>query len=906
MMKKYFTYFILFVFALFISSVRVDAKSYSDDNISLEFGKDNVLNLNYQGYKEYGVDDNEFYYNGNLYSVNSDIKDGDTLLVEGETLTYNATRKVFVGENLHEFYGFHIDLEIKSNKVYTFSQMLCYKYDDVSRCSEDKGDEADVTRGRYSHNFFYSFLPFYDEEIEFDHVYFNLKFVNKNNPSEVIEVDEFGFDINEGDIINYKDSFVLEMNDYGGNHTYNGKDYIFTACMSHYFDADRNQEVVSSISDCENNLGLTLRVMNYSNDLVNLRNYKISFDIYTKEDYSSGYSINNDDIYVVKTGYYNSFLGPQEYYYLEKFDAKLQLENALLLYIPLDNIIEFNKEDYLLSDESFKLDLKYVCLSGENSDCNDSRANQSEVVNSYIYHFDIDDPVMDNELIEGVKLPGFTTIAGQNQVSIKINVKDLNGIDIIEYFVSKNASETGLATKTYTQIENGNTIIVDEEGFSYIYIRVKENSKETFVYFNPQEILIDDVSPSMISNNFNSYKEDETYSNVNLTINYRDDNLEIAYTQIKSKAYYKIIKESEKESVTSTSIVSEGLLYSNGVKLDKTTISEDGKHLVCFVLEDYLTNKSDKFCSLTYDIDVTALKKEEVSASSSEDYVSSVKTIISIDGVSDGVSFKCGLSKVTINSQNELGGTCYNNKEATLKVSDEAIYHLWIYASDKVGNYNLIRLDNEFYIDSLAPRVTTSITGDNTVYSNNVKVDVSVYDLNQDDVTLEYQFYLSSPSSGFTSFDIDEGITYPYDYYGSYKLAIRACDVLNNCGVYTDSTSYLIDTAKILISLIGEDKISILQYQKYIELGASASKGNAGKYKVELDYKVSGRVDNTKPGVYVITYTAGEGMNEVSITREIEVKSSKYYIISLVSLFVIGEAIILARLFIKKRKNDNI
>ena len=98
----------------------------------------------------------------------------------------------------------------------------------------------------------------------------------------------------------------------------------------------------------------------------------------------------------------------------------------------------------------------------------------------------------------------------------------------------------------------------------------------------------------------------------------------------------------------------------------------------------------------------------------------------------------------------------------------------------------------------------------------------------------------------------------------------------------------------------------ILQFQKYTELGAKASKGNAGKSKVEVDYVISGSVDTKTPGVYKIVYTAGEGMNKVSIEREVTVIKSDIYIVLIIGAFVVGEVIILMRLFIKKRKNDNI
>ena len=132
------------------------------------------------------------------------------------------------------------------------------------------------------------------------------------------------------------------------------------------------------------------------------------------------------------------------------------------------------------------------------------------------------------------------------------------------------------------------------------------------------------------------------------------------------------------------------------------------------------------------------------------------------------------------------------------------------------------------------------------------------------------------------------------------------CYNMRNCNINTGSTTYLIDTAKIVLELIGEKKITLLQHQKYVEQGIIATKGNAGKNVTTLEYAVSGSVDSNTPGTYKIIYSAGEGINKVSIEREVVVVNSNIYIISLISAFVLGEVIILARLFIKRKKSDNI
>ena len=158
----------------------------------------------------------------------------------------------------------------------------------------------------------------------------------------------------------------------------------------------------------------------------------------------------------------------------------------------------------------------------------------------------------------------------------------------------------------------------------------------------------------------------------------------------------------------------------------------------------------------------------------------------------------------------------------------------------------------------------------------------------------------------FIKFNLDEGITYPFDYYGSYKLAIKVCDKIDNCNLIIANNDFLIDTSKIKLSLVGEEEIVILRWGKYKELGAIANKGNGGKTPTNVDYTIIGEVNTSKSGEYYLTYVSGEGMNKIEVTRKVIVKDTVPYLLVLISLIVVGESIILLRLFIKKRKNDSI
>ncbi len=891
--------FICFVFILLLTPFIVEAKSFDNEKINISFGEENSLNLKYNGYNKFSVEeDKTFYYNGSQYTLSEEDISVGYIIVEGDKLVYEDG-DLYSSRN-HEFYALPVRVIIKSGE-YEFAQELCYKYDGVERCSIDKGDTHVVEPGTYDSNYFYGFLPFYDENIRFDYLYFNFTFTNVSDISDVIKVEDFGFFLSEGDHINYEDYFSLSYYPlHEENSLNNGKEYIYPYCFNHYFDEGVNLEIVQGYAMCGNELYLTMYLEGSGSQIAPVREYNISLEIYVGDDYSIPYTFNNADIYVLRAYYYFDFI---MYNYLETFDGKIKTNEGEILYIPIDNVIEYNKNYKTLNYVSFKIGVKYVC----SSNCSEFRAVTSQTSKYKIYDFDIDDPELDFDVVEGVQLPNYYTVASKDEVVLKVGFKDNNGVNSVGYYISSNPSDSNYANFTYTSVNLGEEIRVSGEyGAYYIYYRLKDNATDGYLYI-VQKVIIDDVSPVMNRNNFNSYSSEASYNNIVLNIGFEDAMLQIEGTTIKAKGYYQIVNENERESLTVDDVY-ETNLYDGGVTLNKDNISEDGVYSVCFVLVDFIGNKSDLICSNKYYVDVSALTKEEVSATSNDSYVNRVKTIITISGVELNKSFKCGLFIDEITNPNLLINNCYNGVESTISVSGEAIYSLWIYASDSAGNYNLIKLDNNYYVDSIAPRIVTIINGNKDVYSNNVTIDVTYSDMSMVDTSLlSYEFYLATYNeNNFKAFTLEEGITYPFDYYGGYKLAIKVCDIIGNCKINTSSDTYLIDTAKILLELVGDKSITILQYEKYKELGAKASKGNAGKNVISLDYKIEGEVNSKKPGVYKITYTAGEGINRVVIEREVIVKESKIHIIILVSTLVLGELIILSRLFIKRKKNDNI
>lgn len=873
-MKKFFFCVFAFLLFVFFDGTFVSAKSETSDNIKVSFGDEEVLNLGYSEINEFKIrEDYSFYFNGIKHQFNEDYSmldgneiEGDTFILEGNSLLIDKENKLVKSDKKFQTYTFFASVEFLDTNTtsYEFSQFLCYKVASNQHCNEDVEDISTITSSS-SFAFYYDFVPFYNKDIVFEEV--SYKFTMKSKEATI--------DFNP--IVFYKEEI-------------NYKDYFVTAGYRNVIANGDNYFMIPYV---------------YSQDTPNLLYINAQF----VHGYSSPVSRNYNLNFVVCVGetYSNCVEG-------ETFN-KTNTDTSTQSYrVALTNMYYDGESGKVYSDESktqeirkFLLKGKYQCVSGLGSDCNDPRAsNEVSYTSEQVYEFDLQDPSDKSEL----NGKAFTCYQGYYQykcygvsgeITNKVFISDDNEIVNLYYYLGK--TTVNYLEEINTPINNNEDLTIgkDLEGYHYLYYKV-ESATGRVNYFGPYRYLFDKSAPELTDNNFDEYNSSDSYNDINITIKYVD-----TYFKENNDIYFKVVSEEEYTTLTSDMIV-EG--YNEKVVM-QDYISDDGVYRVCFKAKDYLDNYSDFNCSLPYYLDISALSKGEVNVvSNNEGYQKTLKINIEIDGVAKGVTFKCDLISVsaTIQNYSELTNICNNKSETEIVINKEGSFNLWIYASDYVGNFSLLKLDQVYLIDNLAPRVSYNISGDNNIYSNNVVINVDANDINDiDSENSSYMFYLKTYNeSEFIKFNLDDGITYPFDYYGSYKLAIKVCDKIDNCNLIIANNDFLIDTSKIKLSLVGEEEIVILRWGKYKELGAIANKGNGGKTPTNVDYTIIGEVNTAKSGEYYLTYVSGEGMNKIEVTRKVIVKDTVPYLLVLISLIVVGESIILLRLFIKKRKNDSI
>ncbi len=112
---------------------------------------------------------------------------------------------------------------------------------------------------------------------------------------------------------------------------------------------------------------------------------------------------------------------------------------------------------------------------------------------------------------------------------------------------------------------------------------------------------------------------------------------------------------------------------------------------------------------------------------------------------------------------------------------------------------------------------------------------------------------------------------------GEYTITYSAEDNAGNTSS-VERTVNVIDQTPPVITLNGEDSVSLLDTEQYEELGATAIDNIDGVVAVNIE----GTVDSTTAGVYTLTYIALDSAgNEASVTRQVTVNDGTAPVITL-------------------------
>jgi len=201
-----------------------------------------------------------------------------------------------------------------------------------------------------------------------------------------------------------------------------------------------------------------------------------------------------------------------------------------------------------------------------------------------------------------------------------------------------------------------------------------------------------------------------------------------------------------------------------------------------------------------------------------------------------------------------------DNPEFTISGNYNGIQFLVI-VTDEYGNVAEVPSDEAYYIDKLAPTITTEVLegtlGDNNIYTTNIKVGVTAKDALSGLTELYYKVSVDGGVT-FTSYSplaLKDGSFDITDESDNIVYTIKAVDKAGN-EIEKTINNIKIDKTAPTITVDGVDETNKLT----VELGdntftvpeATATDPNHGEVKVD----VKGTVDVNTVGDYEITYTA--------------------------------------------------
>lgn len=753
-----------------------------------------------------------------------------------------------------------------TGKSYKWEHTLCYKLNgkeemcEVDITSKNEENSVDIVSDQtYNYTFYDTDMPFYSDSLIFEYVKFKNKFTCLDEGiEEIIELDEIYFSSSE---IDYKFNFdinrsvvtaVVDEKNYISPSIYNGNSYYSTF----------NATFV-------NNSGSTLVKENAPTYKFIVEACGYPRDQYecTKNEYST---VTSNGSQISITPYIGNITYPNILNNLRYENRSIQYEYAVYT-------------------------TKLECLSN----CEDSRVTTSITLSEDTYYFKYSLPVVDEEktIINSSNDSVNYVKSSEVTISVSDSIVGLDDSSLNYYLVKPYSTYCAYGTTTkYSYVSGTSFTIGDNLNGGYcLYYTASDKLGNTYTS-DFYIFYFDNSGPEMTLNN--TYDSSKYYNEIILKPTFSD------YTNIKDK-YYLWSKEVVSEE-NYLEIKNKGIKFNDEINSNELS---DGVYYLYILAFDSLNNY--KYYDVgVFNIDKTGLDISEVSFSligDNSSYSNTNKVKVYVSEMDDEESFKCGfLNKENVNVS-DLTLNCKNNVEISYPNSLEGKYSFYVYVRDRANNYSLFEIERELLIDTLAPRINSSILYDDNEYHVSNEITINVDDLNNYN-ELKYGWFIASKNN-VTSNDLSEVyendgiIYYPKNYYGEYKLYLKAIDNLGNENFYVVNKTFKIDTDAVRINLIGSDVIKLIRGEEYKELGASAYKGSALNGGRVTSIDIESNVDTSKKGIYYVTYSSGEGDFRVSITRKVIVKDSTFYIIISCVLFASGSVILGLRLFIKRKRD---
>ena len=512
--------------------------------------------------------------------------------------------------------------------------------------------------------------------------------------------------------------------------------------------------------------------------------------------------------------------------------------------------------------------------------------SENVYVNVYAFGLEV------NKDKDDIEYTGEISEEGQYK-SISVNINPT--YDTYYSLTEADFIETKNITSKYT---TPLTIGGSENGEYYLHlIQYKDNGD---ILKMTRKYTFDNTAPSVDATTSSIPVENTSYKKVSIGVNFKDvykiESQEYAGSGI-DKSYY-LISDTLLE-LGNYATINNSYILGSKVNVDNVV---DGTYYVYFRIIDVLGNEGVYY--YTYIIDNTAPLVNIIEYSDTDKNIVDAYVTFNVTGANTAV-FRCGWFEDGVTpTYSQLTKICNPSTKNYVSDSLEGNYRLWVYASDKAGN-EVYEKSPIVLVDRKGPVVTVTNQYNNTEYRYSNQISVNVVDgASNVDSSIYYGWSKVGSTSAVVMNQVVENgvINYPIGYYGTYNLHIKASDVLGNESTTKVDFVYYIDTDSIVLTVYGNDSITIIKNSKYNEEGATAYKSSNKNIKV--DVVVEGKVDTSKAGKYVIKYIAGEGELQQIKTRTIIVKEVNQYYYITIGTFGIGIVTSLIIRFIRNKRKE--
>ena len=279
-----------------------------------------------------------------------------------------------------------------------------------------------------------------------------------------------------------------------------------------------------------------------------------------------------------------------------------------------------------------------------------------------------------------------------------------------------------------------------------------------------------------------------------------------------------------------------------------------GTYIITYSVRDTLDNETVK--TRTINVIDEAYPIINFNLNGYESYAKTRNTIITVTdlGVVDDDSLRYIWTSSTVKpSSDELLLSFTNGEVINTPINVSGTYYLWARAVDTAGN-ETISMSNAFNLDNIKPVITMYGDKNLTINKGNNYSDVGASGIDNIDAII------TVTSSGTVNPNV----------VGSYSITYNAIDSSGNQADPVIRTINVIDALAPLITILGDNPVTLNVDSIYSDTGATATDDVDG----DLTNKIitTGMVNPSVIGSYTITYTVNDtALNKATATRAINV-----------------------------------